>query len=176
MKMVSLIDGIFWGVLLIIIGVWFLVRHYIPVHIPLIRIIIAVLFIYMGIRVLVHFPTVRDHNTLVFSESTMQYSPEKGRDYNVIFSSGTVDLSGAAVDAASVRAEVNVVFGSATVRVNPSTPVRVSMTSAFGTVEAPNGRSVAFGDAVYMSPAYKDGAPALEIHATAVFGRLVIAQ
>jgi hypothetical protein len=176
MKMVSLVDGIFWGVLLIIIGVWFLVRRYVPVHIPVIRIVIAVFFIYLGIRVLVHFPTLRDNNTMVFSESALQYSPDRGRDYNVIFSSGVIDLSKAEVGAQSVHAEANVVFGSATLRVNPSVPVRVTMTSAFGTVEAPNGRSVAFGDTLYTSPGYKEGAPALEIHATAVFGRLVILQ
>ena len=41
MKMVSLIDGVFWGVLLIVVGVWFLVRRYVPFHIPLFRVIIA---------------------------------------------------------------------------------------------------------------------------------------
>lgn len=174
MKMVPLIDGIFWGALLIILGLWFLIRHYVPVHIPVIRIIIAVLFVYIGIRVLVRGPVVHDRNTMVFSESTLQYSPEHGRDYNVIFSTGSVDLSNVTVTNASIRAEVNVVFGSATLRINPSTPVRVTMSSAFGTVEAPNGRSIAFGDTVYTSASYKDGAPALDIHATAVFGRLSI--
>jgi hypothetical protein len=173
--MVSLVDGIFWGVLLIAVGVWFLVRHYVPVHIPVIRVIIAVLFVYIGIRVLVHGPIVRDRNTTVFGQSTMQFSPDHGRDYNVIFSTGTVDLSGVTISGSSVRAEVNVVFGSATLRLDPAIPVRVKMSSAFGTVEAPSGRSVAFGDTVYTSASYKDGAPALEVHATAVFGRLVIA-
>ncbi|HYW81970.1 MAG TPA: hypothetical protein VFB30_01865, partial [Spirochaetia bacterium] len=74
----------------------------------------------------------------------------------------------------TVRTEVNVVFGSGTLRLNPAMPVRVNMSSAFGTVEAPGGRSIAFGDMVYTSPSYKDGAPALEVHATAVFGRLTI--
>ena len=50
------------------------------------------------------------------------------------------------------------------------------MSSAFGTVESPNGKSVAFGDMVYATSSYREGAPALEIHATAVFGRLIIAQ
>ena len=176
MKMVSLIDGIFWGVLLIVVGVWFLVRRYVPVHIPVIRVIIAVLFVYIGIRVLVRGPVVQDRNTLVFSDSTaLHYTPDSGRDYNVIFSRGDVDLASVAVSATSIRAQVNVVFGSATLHINPATPAKVNMSSAFGTVDAPGERTVAFGETVYTTPAYKAGAPALEVHAAAVFGRLTIA-
>ncbi len=168
----SLIDGIFWGALLIVLGVWFLVRRYVPVHIPVIRILIAALFVYVGIRVLVRGPVVRDRNTAVFSESTLQYAPGRDRDYNLVFSSGTIDLSDAST--ADTRLQVNVVFGSGVLRIDPGKPVRVDMSSAFGEVEAPNGRSVAFGDTVYTTPGYREGAPALHVHATAVFGRLVI--
>lgn len=172
--MVSLADGIFWGVLLIVIGVWFLLRNVLPVRIPVIRVIVAVILIYFGIRVLLVRPVIADSNTMVFSESTLAYSPAHGHDYNVIFSSGSVDLSEIPLGGSSVNAEVNVVFGSATLRINPAQPVRVSLSSAFGAAEAPTGRSVAFGDTVYTTPSYKDGAPALEIRATAVFGRLRI--
>jgi hypothetical protein len=173
--MVSLFDGIFWGVLLIIVGAWFLVRRFVPFHIPVVRVVIAVLLIYVGIRVLVHGPLVPEGHTAVFSESTvLRYSAERSQDYNVIFSRGDVDLTQVAVSGAGVRAEVNVVFGSGTLRINPKTPARVNMSSAFGTVEVPGGRSVAFGETVYTTPAYAAGAPCLEVHATAVFGRLTI--
>ncbi len=174
MKMVSIVDGIFWGGFLIVLGIWLIVRGHFPVHLPLIRIIVAALFIYVGVRVLVAGPFVGDRNTAIFSESTMRYSPESGRDYNLIFSSGVVDLSEAAATTGSVRAEVNVIFGSGTLRINPAAPVRVSMTSAFGTVESPNGHSIAFGDSVYTTPSYREGTPALEVHAASVFGRLII--
>jgi hypothetical protein len=172
--MVSIIDGIFWGALLIVLGVWFIVRRSVPVHIPVIRIVIAVLFVYAGVRILARGPMSMDRNTAVFSESTMRYSPDRSREYNLIFSSGAIDLSSAAPASASIHAEVNVIFGSGTLRINPSLPVRVSMSCAFGTVESPHGRSVAFGDTVYTTQSWREGAPALEIHATAVFGRLTI--
>jgi hypothetical protein len=174
MTMVTIIDGIFWGVLLIVVGVWFLLRHTLPVHIPVARLIIAVILIYVGVRVLVVRPVIKDGNTMVFSESSLTYTPAHGRDYNVIFSSGTVDLSAVPLTSGSVSTEVNVVFGNGTLRIDPSQPVRVSMSSAFGTVDSPNGRSVAFGDSEYTTPSYKDGEPALQIRATAVFGRLRI--
>jgi hypothetical protein len=177
MKMMNLFDGIFWGVVLIALGVWFLVRKYVPVNIPVFRIIIAVFFVYLGVRVLVHGPAVRDKNTVVFSQSEMSYgSGEKGNEYNMIFSSGNVDLSGIPVGDRSVSAEVNAIFASATLRLSPTVPARVHMTSAFGSVHSPDGRSVAFGDMVYVTPAYKAGAPALEVKAAAVFGSLRIEQ
>ncbi len=174
--MPSLIDGIFWGVLLIVVGVWFILRRFLPVHIPVVRLIIAVLFVYVGIRVLVRGPFSGSGPTGVFSESHQRYTPGWDRDYNIIFSRGDVDLSDVSVGASGVHTQVNVVFGSGVLRVNPALPVRIDMSAAFGTVEAPDGRAVSFGDTVYTSGSYRDGAPALVVHATAVFGRLVIAR
>jgi hypothetical protein len=175
MKMMNLVDGIFWGIVLIALGVWFLVRRYVPVTIPVIRIIIAVLFVYLGVRVLIRGPSIRDKNTVVFSQSEMSYGKgEKGNEYNMIFSSGNVDLTGVPVGESSVSAEVNVIFGSGTLRVSPTVPTRVHMSAAFGSVHGPDGGSVAFGDKVYTTPAYKPGAPALEVRAAAVFGSLRI--
>jgi hypothetical protein len=174
--MVSWFDGVFWGALLILVGVWFFVRHFLPVHIPVVRVVIAVILVYVGIRVLVRGPVVHEGRTVVFSESTvLRWKPDRSQDYNVIFSNGSVDLTPMTVSGAA-RAEVNAVFANATLRLDPATPARVSMTSVFGTVEAPGERSVAFGETVYTTPAYRAGAPALEIRATAVFGRLAIAH
>jgi hypothetical protein len=172
--MLSMVDGIFWGVFLVALGAWLIVRRSIPVHIPVIRIIVAALFIWVGVRALAGSPVVTDRNTAVFTQSAMAWSPDRSREYNLIFSSGSVDLSRAAPGAKSIRADVNVVFGSGTLRINASAPVRVTMSSAFGTVVSPEGRSVAFGDQSYATPSWREGTPALEIHATAVFGRLNI--
>ncbi len=174
MKMATIFDGVFWGIVLIALGVWFLLRRYVPVHIPVFRIIVAVIFVYVGIRVLVQGPVIRDRNTMVFSESTLPYTPDNGHDYNVIFSTGTVDLTGATVGSASVHTQVNVVFGSGVLRLDPRVPTHVAMSAAFGSIEAPNRGSVSFGESDYRTPAFKEGAPALEIKATAVFGKLVI--
>jgi hypothetical protein len=172
--MPALIDGIFWGILLIAVGVWFILRRFFPFHLPVIRLIIAVVFVYLGVRVLVRGPLADHHGP--FFEYHQRYTAGWDRDYNVIFSNGDVDLSDVALGASSVRTQVNVVFGSGVLRINPSLPVRIDMSAAFGTVEAPDGRSVSFGDTVYTSASYRDGAPALVVRAVAVFGRLVVRQ
>ena len=70
--MPALIDGIFWGVLLIAVGAWFILRRFVPVHIPVIRLVIAVLFIYVGIRVLVRGPF--ENHSAIFSETHQKYA------------------------------------------------------------------------------------------------------
>ncbi len=170
--MPALFDGIFWGVLLIAVGVWFILRRFFPFHVPVFRLIVAVVFVYLGIRVLVHGPLAGHPGP--FFESRQSYTAGWDRDYNVIFGNGDVDLTSVALGSSSVRAQVNVVFGSGVLHVNPALPVRIDMSSAFGTVEAPDGRSVSFGDTLYTSPSYRDGAPALVVRAVAVFGRLEV--
>ncbi len=171
--MPSLIDGIFWGILLIAVGAWLVLRHYLPVRISVLRLIVAILFIYAGVRVLVHGPSAGP--VTVFSETHQRYTPGWDRDYSIIFGRGDVDLTGVTLAGTSLRTRVNVIFGNGLLRVNPALPVRIDMSAAFGSVLAPDGRSVSFGDSVYTTRAYRDGAPALVVHATAVFGRLRIA-
>lgn len=74
--MPALIDGIFWGVLLIAVGAWFILRRFVPVHIPVIRLVIAVLFIYVGIRVLVRGPF--ENHSAIFSETHQKYAAGSG--------------------------------------------------------------------------------------------------
>jgi hypothetical protein len=167
-----LIDGIFWGVLLIAVGVWFILRRFFPFRLPVVRLIVAVLFVYVGIRILVRGPFMSRPER--FFETHQKYAARWDRDYNIIFGSGDVDLAGVTLGAADVSTHVNVVFGSGVLKINPALPIRIDMSAAFGTVEAPDGRSVSFGDTVYTSASYKDGAPALVVRAAAVFGRLAV--
>ena len=172
MRMVSLIDAVFWGVLLIVLGALLIVKRYVPFELPVGRIIVALVFVYLGVRIILRGPTVRDENTVVFGSRTTLAGGGGSRDYNVIFGSGDVDFTSLAPD--NTTREVNVVFGSGTLRVAPDAPVQIRMSSVFGSVRAPDGATVSFGDRTWTSPAYREGSPALRIKAAAVFGSLAI--
>jgi hypothetical protein len=177
MRFVSLFDGIFWGLFFIIIGVWFLVRKYVPVQIPFMRVVFAVFFVWLGIKLLISGPQFQDANTVVFSEARMEYQADSGRnDYNVIFSSANIDLTTLVPTSGSREKTVNIVFGSGTLRLNPQVPTRVKVSTAFGSISTPDGQSMVFGDKEYTTPAYKDGADAVTIKASAVFGSLRILE
>jgi hypothetical protein len=175
MRMVSLIDAVFWGVLLIVLGALLIVKRYVPFDLPVGRIIVALVFVYLGVRIIVHGPAVRGENTVVFgSRTTLAGDAGGSRDYNVIFGSGDIDLTSLPADDGT--REVNVIFGSGTLRVAPDAPVQIRMSSVFGSVRAPDGATVSFGDRTWTSPSYREGSPALRIKAAAVFGSLAIRQ
>jgi predicted membrane protein len=177
MRIVSLFDGIFWGLFFIVIGVWFMVRRYVPVQIPILRVVFAVLFVWIGIRILIAGPEIREKNTVVFSEARLEAQADDSRDdYNVIFSTATIDLTQLAPAGSTIRKTVNIVFGSGILRINPNVPVRIELATAFGSVQTPDGRSIVFGDKEYRTPAYKDGGDAVVIKASAVFGSLRIQE
>lgn len=173
MRMVSLIDAVFWGVVLIVAGVLLIVRKYVPFNLPVGRIIVALVLVYLGIRIIVGGPTVRDGNTVVFGSGTTLVADAAGsRDYSIIFGSGDYDFTTMSPD--DVTREVNVIFGSGTLRIDPEAPVQIRMSSAFGSVRDPDGSSLSFGDRTWASPAYREGSPAVRIKAAAVFGSLAI--
>ncbi|MFC1504657.1 head GIN domain-containing protein [Spirochaetota bacterium] len=50
--MISLFDYIFWGSVLVLIGVWIIAKNYIQLSIPLWKIIIGIIFVYIGLRIM----------------------------------------------------------------------------------------------------------------------------
>jgi len=175
MRIGSIVDAVFWGVLLIAAGTLLIVRKYVPFNLPVGRIIVALIFVYLGVRIIVGGTALRDENTVLFgSRTTLAGDASRGRDYNIIFGSGDFDFR--ALPADDVIREVNVVFGSATLRVSPDAPVEIRMSSAFGSVRTPDGQTISFGDRTWTSAAYREGSPALRIKAASVFGSLAIRQ
>jgi hypothetical protein len=175
MRMGSIVDAVFWGVLLIVAGTLLIVRKYVPFNLPVGRIMVALIFVYLGVRIIVGGTALRDENTVVFgSRTTLAGDAGGSRDYNVIFGSGDIDFR--ELPAGDATREVNVIFGSGTLRVNPDTPVQIRMSSVFGSVRGPDGQTVSFGDRTWTSASYREGVPALRVKAAAVFGSLAIRQ
>jgi hypothetical protein len=171
MRMVSIFDAVFWGALLIVLGALLILKKYVPFNLPVGRIIIALVFVYLGVRIILHGPSVREANTVVFGgRTTLAGDTRGGRDYNVIFSSGDVDFRTMPAD--DVTREVNVIFGSGTLLLDPATPAKVTLSAVFGSVRAPDGSTVSFGERTWTSASYREGSPALRVKAAAVFGSL----
>ena len=177
MRFISLFDGVFWGLFLIVIGVWFMVKRYIPVQIPVFRVIFAVFFVWLGIRILISSPWNPETRTAVFSERALEFGGDASSgDQTVLFNSANFDLTQIKPEGGDVHKTVSVIFGSGTLRLNPDVPAIVRLSTAFGSISTPDGKSVVFGDSEYRTPAYKDGVPALVVKASAVFGSLRIVE
>jgi len=162
------LSGVFWGSLLILLGISLILGT------SFFRVLVALVIIYFGMRILISGGTMRNYKG-IFSDSTFK-GPVVLENYNVIFGRGLVDLTRADSAKSRRKTDVNTVFGVCTIRIDPKKPVRVTATSAFGHVLLPNENTITFGNTVYETSGSGHGRDFLEIQARVVFGRLVVEE
>ena len=172
-------SGIFWGSILILLGLSVIVRIVFHIHVPLVRIVFALVLIYFGIRVLVGGSWCKwsgsNGSTVLFSEVKTELS-HNSTEYNIIFGKGVVNLADASFAEKGKRVKVNTIFGASEIRVSPAVPALVRVSSAFAGARMPDGNIISFGQYVYKTKAYSDTAKALVVDATVVFGGLEITE
>jgi len=159
MKMV-LFSNLFWGIIIILFGISVILKAIgvIP-SIPLFRIFIAVILIFWGINLLFGYRI----GSKPSHKSKIHISSGTDNEYNVIFGSGTSDLSNQVfVDGEEI--EVTAVFGSNYVILPPNYHFRITPTSVFGSVKIPS----------KMTP--KNGLPTVFVEANGIFGRVEFDQ
>lgn len=165
-----LTSGVFWGSLLVLWGISTILNAMFHLHIPFFRIALGLIVIWFGINLLVG----KRPGCCGSSAAHTKVAGDKGPgEYNIVFGKGDVDLTGIRLNKPG-KAEVNVVFGHAILRVSAKTPVRVRGSAVFGNVEFPDGNTISFGDRAFETDPVKKGGNVLEIEANAIFGRLEI--
>ncbi len=165
----------FFGILLILVGVLLIVRHVFNIHIPLLRILFGLFFLYIGFSIIfggfTGFST-RNDNNMVFSSGIIKINRSANDEYNLIFSNGELDFTDIAPGEDPGRIKINVIFSSGTIRLNPKTPAVVKINSAFANASTPDNTNISFGSHVYSTKAAASGVKSLEIDANAVFSSL----
>lgn len=170
--------GIFWGILLILIGLGIVIRVVFNIDFPLMKFIIAFFFIFIGVKIIFGNFNVFDkrsgEKTTIFSESRIDGLDEKYKEYNVLFGSSVVDLRGIDLSESSKEIKINTVFGSTIVKVDNEIPLQIKADAAFASAELPNGNSSVFGTSYYNSETFRSDTNYLYIRADVVFGDLRI--
>lgn len=163
-------SGLFWGVVIVLIGLSVILNVVLGVKIPLFRIVFGLLLIYWGVSLLAgsRFGS-RAGDTAVFSDTQMKPAAA-AKEYNILFGRGEIDLSGVKLEPGRNRTEVNTIFGSSVIRLDPATPVRLRVSSAFGSARTPDGNTAAFGDYTWTSPEFSPESTHLDIKVDVVFG------
>jgi predicted membrane protein len=171
--------GLFWGIVLILVGLSLIVKIVFNIDFSIMRILFAFLFIYLGIRIFIgkDFSLFNNHqegNNVIFSERSFK-DVDDGKEYNVIFGGGKYDLSEMTIpDSQVVRIKLNTIFGGSQVIVNPAIPIRIDSNTAFGGTKMPNGNTSAFGSLDYENDSAKVSKPRLIIETNTVFGGLQV--
>ncbi len=162
-----------WGIYLIVMGIVCILKYYYKLNISIPKIAAGLFLVFLGLYLLGGGFEVQSDTDLIFSRGTIDIS-QTGKEYNVIFSNGTIALSDLPVSEYNSQIEVNVVFSNATLMLDPGRPAIVKINTVFGKTDSPDGASTVFGEHVYKTSVSNEEGKALEIEANTVFGNLNI--
>ena len=165
--------SLFWGLLLVVLGLSLIFKIVFNIDFPLFKVIIAFLLIFFGLKILFGSfwkPTFETkENDVVFGERRFS-NLENDSDYSVVFGKGVFDFRDFDLKGEKQKIKISTVFGASIVKINKTMPVKIKVESAFAGANLPNGNSAAFGSTSYESPDFDAGKPYLEIKIEIVFG------
>lgn len=170
--------GIFWGIILILIGFGLIIKIVFNVDFPIFKFIAAFFFILLGLKMLFgNFGVFKHHichGNVIFNERYIHGRVSGQQEYNVIFGKAEIDLTDIELKPGRNKLEINTVFGTTNVLLNKDVPVRIKADVAFGGIRLPDGDTGGFGTSVYESENFDENSAYLYIKASAVFGSLNI--
>jgi predicted membrane protein len=170
--------GLFWGIILIVIGLSIIFRMIFDISI--FRIIIAVAIILFGIRILIGKPNVftsHDENQVIFGEKSVQSNLINNTEYNTIFGKSVYDFRKISnLSPGRTKLKVNTIFGSTEIILPESLPVKIKADAVFGAAIMPNGNTMSFGTVHYNSANSDSASSYLYIEGSVVFGSVDIKQ
>ena len=165
--------GVFWGVLLILVGLALIIRFVFNVDFPLFKVLFALFFIYIGLRILFggfglfRFETGPDD--VLFGEREF-FQPETNKEYNVVFGKGNFDFTNVDLSQGNVNVKIGTVFGASEIRIPRDMPVRIVADAVFAGAELPDGNTAVFGSSTYLSESFHPDSNHLKIKLDVVFG------
>ncbi len=174
--------GLLVGLLVILAGTSIVLHSIFNIDLPIFRTALGVFIIYLGVRFILggwgwQRVTGRGDQTVVMTDAvfTPESLAEKAVKYSVVFGRGVVDLTRLPKLDRDADVQVDTVFGSSVVKVDPRIPVDIEANSAFGEARMPDRNVAAFGTTRYTSP-NPEQAPRLHVKMNVVFGSSHIEQ
>ena len=149
-----LFSGIFWGMVVILVGLIIIINVIFHTHIPIFSILFGLFFVWLGIKVLIG--TNRPHRPqqAIFEEKKIETDSSSSK-YDIVFGKGVIDLTGYKIKEGGSRVEINTVFGSSEIKIDSAMPVKIRASSAFGSARMPDKSMVGFGENTYRSEVLK---------------------
>ena len=163
----------FYGVFFIILGVLVLIHYIFKLNLPVFKIGLGILFVFLGISLFINNPGSKSDTDIVFGKKTIQVTALE-KEYNVVFAEGTIDFSKVIPQSKGEKVRINSIFSKTTVIINPSIPVLVKSNSAFAVTGLPDQSSINFGNHKYMTNNLKPELPHLEIESKVAFSKLSV--
>lgn len=171
--------GLFWGALLLVLGIVLIIKVVFNIDFPIFKVLVGVFFIFLGIKVLFGRVLIPEGkigpDETIFSERIYE-SPEKGKEYNVIFGKGVYDFTNVDLSQGDFNAKVNTIFGGSVIKIKEDMPVRIDADAIFAGAELPGGNTAVFGTTNYTSDTYRPDSASLHIRIGVVFGGVQVVR
>jgi len=173
--MCVLFTGLFWGVLLLLIGLSVILKAVFHIDFPVLRLAFGLFLIFLGLQLVLGRSLGCGGRPHAFAESRIAQPQAEGK-YEVLFGKGELDLGGLVWEGKDASFTSNTVFGSTKIKIPAKLPVLIRASAAFAGAKFPDGNLVSFGEYAYKSKAYKEGKPCLRLKASVVFGELNVEE
>ena len=169
---------LFWGILIIFIGISIIINHVFKVDFPLFKVIISLVIIYFGVSLLLGSFNFKsgssgDQSSVFTSQNYAPDLIDQNQEYNSLFGSSKIDLRDTNFEANNIEIEVNAVFGSIKLYLPENVKVRIKASSAFGSVRSKEHQQDGIGDQEF-SDGSKTSDVEVTVKANAVFGSVRI--
>lgn len=165
--------AIFWGSILILIGLALVIKVVFNVDFPIFKILIAFVFIYLGLRILFGsfglFSFKTGPNDVIFNERYFS-PPYEHPEYNVVFGKGVFDFRDIDLSEGTKYVKIGNVFAGSQIRIRRDMPVRINADAIFAGAELPDGNTAVFGSSTYTSESFNPDSAYLDIKVDVVFG------
>ena len=165
--------AIFWGSILILIGLALVIKVVFNVDFPVLKILIAFVFIYLGIRILFGsfglFNFKTGPNEVIFGERYFT-PPYEHSEYNVVFGKGVFDFRDIDLSEGTKYVKIGTVFAGSHIKIRRDMPVRINAEAVFAGAELPDGNTAVFGSSTYTSESFNPDSACLDIKVEVVFG------
>jgi len=143
---------------MIVIGFALIIKYVFNLDIPVGKIVIALFFIFIGIKLLVgqtkFFHTSNKETNIIFNDTRLNGKDISASEYNVIFGKLVLDLRDIELSDLPKRLEVNTIFGATEILINDSLPIHIKTEAVFSGARLPNGNTVTFGSSEYSTFSY----------------------
>jgi predicted membrane protein len=171
-------SSLFWGIILIIIGLSLIIKVLFHIEFPIMKVLFAFFFIFLGIKILMgNWGTHMFHsgpNDIVFGEANFVHENTIPKEQNIIFGNGSIDFRKLNFNMLPAEIQVNSVFGGSEIFIKNELPIKIKVDAAFAGVSLPNGNNTVFGSAFYQTSSFDESKPYLSIKVNAVFSGLKI--
>ena len=157
------------GIILLILGVVLLLDNVLGLKINFFRLFPGVILLILGIFVL--FGQFGSKNEVIFDKKKIDIN-ESFKEKNIIFAEGLIDLNDFDKLESSRKMEINVIFSSGKIIINPEIPTTIHASTVFGSLDLPQ-RTVNFiGSTNYDFGYIEPKQPFLDIEVNVIFGHL----